>query len=354
MPQPITVQSAVTDFISNSEKSKKKKHIPEAIKEIQPEEVVPPKSKKSKKNKALMVNNSATEEKTPQVETMLKKHKKTASVIHSFDEPQPIVKKQKKISSSLESVDENQPFEKKQKIIKSKTELSNSDQPEKIAKKLKKSAPTLDALEDVHQSENTAKKHKKSKKIEIPVEHKGKRLLESDDSVVQSVPKKLKVSKVEKKRLNILAHSSSSEHDPEPIKKLAQKPTEYNVLQVRSVATQEKAVSRKRKPTAPPSPVKPQWTSAGEFLVSKMPFKQSENVLHVHHKSYGTDFIVTSLSKKRKIKASESETTAAPLPVHAQVAEYRAKVTNDGDRVKRETTAQMLQHKKKMQAYTRF
>lgn len=224
-------------------------------------------------------------------------------------------------------------------------------------KNQKKTNPTLDTLNEL-----LSIKSKKSKKTDQisnepearkPSTKKVKRLLESDESIIQSIPKKLKVSKVDRKRLNILSHNSSSEYEPETIPKLTKKPSEYNVLQVRSVAAQDKAMSRKRKPVAPPSPVKPQWTSAGEFLVSKIPFAQSENVQHVHHKSYGTDFIVTSLGKKRKIKATASETTAAPPPVHAQVAEYRAKMTNS-ERVKRETTAQMLQHKKKMHAYTRF
>lgn len=279
--------------------------------------------------------------------------------------PLPQTKKPKKIHTiepTIESLSkQHEAIPSKQK--KSKKTIS-TDEPLKeiVAKKSKKITPPSESSDD-HQQENIiSKKKKHSKKVEkhiepqeVKVSKKGKRLLDSDESILQSVPKKLKVSKVEKKRLlNILTPNSSSEqHESEPIK-LPKKPTEYNVLQVRSVAAaQQTAVSRKRKPVAPPSPLKPEWTSAGEFVVSKLPVALNENVHH-HKSSFGTEFAVTSLSKKRKIRATTTDDAiAGPSSVNAQVAEYRAKMSN-GDRVKRETTAQMLQHKKKMQAYTRF
>lgn len=318
VPVPVVAQTSVDD------KKKKNKRVAQPVNEIQPE-ISLPESKKAKKNQNPI---NLTIEQLDDIENVrnVKKQKKTISstAVESFIDQQPTSKKQKKITSAFESYVDHQP--------------------DIISKKSKKSKKIDNPIEQNGKIPDEAQ----------PLHKKAKRLLESDDSIVQSLPKKLKVSKVEKKRLNILAQNSSPEYEPEPTKKSTKKqPTEYNVLQVRSVAAQEKTVQRKRKQVAPPSPVKPQWTSAGEFLVSKLPFAQSENVLHVHHKSYGTDFVVTSLNKKRKIKATASDTFAAPAPVLAQVAEYRAKVTN-GDRVKRETTEQMLQHKKKMHAYTRF
>lgn len=264
-----------------------------------------------------------------------KKQKKPKAVELSEPEPQFVqqpVKKQKKLKPA--EIPDPEPeivYVKKQK--KSKTVVIPEPELQRSSKHTKTDEPVERKL--------SKKQQRALDEVVEPAER------------VQPVAKKSKTAKAEthkeKKRLNILTKMASPESVPQS-KVVAKQPTEYNVLQARSLPTpanaQAKNASRKRKIVKKPSP---QWTSAGEFLVSKIiPTVLRENV--VHSSARGTDFVVTSLSKKRKVMAAAIQ-AAESSQVH--VAEYRHKATNS-DRVKRETTAQMLQHKKKMQAFTRF
>lgn len=192
----------------------------------------------------------------------------------------------------------------------------------------------------------------------------------STELAAAPVSKKFKSSKTEapapvkaKKRLNILNSSSEAENATAGTSAAAAAaPDNYKIHQIRSMPlSSNNATSKtKKRKTADirekaTAPKKPQWTSAGTFFVSKVPHQQSENVLLDRHvaSSSGSDFIVTSLSKKRRLnKHGDFVGTAvspAERPAAVELAQFRERAQFDKG-VQRESAKQLLQRKQKQRA----
>lgn len=129
------------------------------------------------------------------------------------------------------------------------------------------------------------------------------------------------------------------------------KPAGFNVQSVSSAGQTKKRKRSLEKIVEPKTQLdKPQWTSAGEFVVTKIP-KLDLATYKPGTVSSVTDFIVTSLDKKSK---KQQKTNQLPVEIVKQSAyNFKEKVLY-GDRNKRETSKEMLQKKEKQKKYTYF
>lgn len=101
---------------------------------------------------------------------------------------------------------------------------------------------------------------------------------------------------------------------------------------------------------------KPQWTSAGQFVVSKIP-KLERSTYKPKVISTVTDFIVTSLNDNKKLNNNKSlkkkSETIEPSSSANSAYNFKQKALFS-DRHVRENSKQMLQRKEKQKPYTYF
>lgn len=240
----------------------------------------------------------------------------------------------------------------------------------------KKPKKTLKILENVS-TQSDVKKIQPivSKQKQKPMPNEEKTTAVPITNKVRPNDEKITTVPIQKKKLNILQKSTQklnkSESSPATIEKtpkivngftvssiLPAKPTANFKTQSMPSAGQTK--KRKRTVTEIIEPKtqlnKPQWTSAGQFVVSKVPKLELSTYKPKVHSTV-TDFIVTSLndskrlknnkSAKKKIEIIEPSSSATSAYDFKQKAMY-------SDRYARVSTKQMLQQKEKQKAYTYF
>lgn len=130
------------------------------------------------------------------------------------------------------------------------------------------------------------------------------------------------------------------------------KPTGFKIQSVPSAGqTKKRKRSASERVVEPKTQLnKPQWTSAGQFVVTKIP-KYEHSAFKPKIVSTVTDFIVTSLDKK---SAYHQKATRLPVETVQQPAyNFKEKVLY-GDRNKRESSKEMLQKKEKQKKFTYF
>lgn len=198
---------------------------------------------------------------------------------------------------------------------------------------------------------------------------------EQDTDEPQRLPitKKFKSSKSAidtskvKKRLNILTSQSSSASDADVTiavgassSKQVELKDNYKILQTRSMPTPIDNSSNKQKKRKNAEPQKtqkrkfaeldkPQWTSAGAFVVSQLSTQLGgENYALSGTPNAGTEFAVKSLSKKRKRNAGGADDVADD-----SVARFRERAMFNKKHVVRETAKELLQRKLKQSANAR-
>lgn len=293
----------------------------------------------------------ATEVEVPSVKTKKQQHKE--EIVAAAPIETPIVvsgkasKKAKKAATSqilteATPINHEQPAKKPKKLLK----IVSEPEPTPIvvaAKPSKKKRSQVDAAFDSFElpTEPTSKKFK-SAKTEAP-------------TIVKT-----------KKHLNILNSSSDTENAQAGSSAAVAAKDNYKILQIRSMPTPANNTGNKAKKRKNPdirekatAPEKPQWTSAGSFVVSKVPLHASDNVLLDRHvaSSSCSDFIVTSLSKKRKLNKCGDfvGTEVAPATqAHAtELAQFRERAQFD-KRVQRESAKQLMQRKEKQRANARL
>ena len=253
---------------------------------------------------------------------------------------------------------------KKKHLKRTFTDSSDSTSAEKPRKK--------DKL-NVAATEHLSLEKSKYKKHIMATNHKKDILSESAHNS-QSLPMK------KKKKLNILVNplptpdqsSESNENDKTTVKnpfakkkkakKQQQQPTEIitspadskfsaipqHGFAIRSAPTikkqssKKKLVIRERITTLP----KPQWTTSGEFTVTNVP-RSSE---FISLSSSSTDFVVKNVNKKIK---KEKFTTSNSSDSSASALQFKQKALFN-DRIKRETSKQLLQMKEKQKVSKKF